>query len=64
MSKSLRGPLLLGGALLIVISALADTLGIGQPGFGFKQIGGVIVGIVAILVGAVGWNRGRREDGK
>lgn len=41
------------GALLVLIAATADTLGVGgAPGFGWKQITGVIVG-VALLVGGV-----------
>ena len=41
------------GALLVVVSALADQLGIGEGDFGWKQVVGVIVG--AVLVAGAGW---------
>jgi hypothetical protein len=41
------------GALLVVVSALADQLGIGEGDFGWKQIVGVIIG--AVLVAGAGW---------
>jgi hypothetical protein len=46
--------ILLGGVILLLISALADPLGIGGGGkFGGKQIAGVAVGAVGVLVGAL-----------
>ena len=40
------------GALLVLVSALADVLRIGgEPGFGYKQGVGVLVGIALILAG-------------
>jgi hypothetical protein len=40
--------------VLVVVSAAADTLGIGEGGgFGWKQVVGVIVG--AALVAGAGW---------
>jgi len=40
------------GALLLVLSALAEPLGIGNgDGFGLKQIAGVIVGAAAVGLG-------------
>jgi len=40
------------GALLVIIAALADVLGIGRsPGFGWIQTLGVIVGALVILAG-------------
>jgi hypothetical protein len=40
------------GALVVLVSALADVLRIGgEPGFGYKQGAGVLVGIGLIIVG-------------
>lgn len=40
------------GAALVIISILADTLGIGgQSGFGWKQTIGVVVGAVILIAG-------------
>jgi len=40
------------GILVVLISALADPLGLGRhPGFGWLQGLGVIVGLLAILAG-------------
>ncbi len=50
--------LLLVGVIVVLLSALADVLGIGRaPGFGWKQSLGVVVGLV--LMG-VGWYWGRK----
>jgi hypothetical protein len=56
----MRRPLLLGlGALVVLVSALADVLRIGgDPGFGYTQGVGVLVGIVLIIAGL--WWRHRR----
>ncbi len=44
--------LLVGGALLLILSSLADVLGIGgASGFGYKQIIGSVVGLVAAIRG-------------
>jgi hypothetical protein len=51
--------LLLGlGALVVLVSALADVISIGQPGFGYKQGAGSLVGIALIIAGL--WWRLRR----
>jgi predicted MFS family arabinose efflux permease len=55
------------GAVLLVVSALADSLGIGdEDGFGWKQTTGVVVG-AAVLVGGLAWmympRRGEVEAG-
>ena len=43
---------LIVGVLVVVLSALADPLGLGQsPGFGWKQTVGVIVGLLSLLFG-------------
>jgi hypothetical protein len=40
------------GVLLVLISALADSFGLGQsPGFGWRQTLGVVVGALVILGG-------------
>ncbi len=41
------------GVALIVISALADVIGIGGGGFGFRQIAGVVVGAFAAGFGGL-----------
>jgi hypothetical protein len=51
--------LAIAGVALVVISALADPIGIGGGGgFGWKQVVGVIVGAVAAVLGALAM-RGR-----
>ena len=40
------------GVALAAVSALADPLGIGVAGFGWKQITGTVVGVAAAIVGA------------
>jgi hypothetical protein len=54
MTSRLAFGLLIGaaGLVLALVSALANTLGIGEGGFGWKQIVGVIVGVLLVLVGA------------
>lgn len=50
--KTLGVGLLVVGVILFLVSAAADTLGIGgAPGFGWKQITGVIIGVVLAAVG-------------
>ncbi len=45
------------GILVVVLSALADPLGLGRsPGFGWRQAVGVIVGAVSIFFG-IRWRR-------
>ena len=42
------------GALVVLVSALADVLRIGgEPGFGYKQGAGVFVGIALIIAGVL-----------
>jgi hypothetical protein len=40
------------GIALALVSGLANTLGIGAGGFGWKQIVGVVVGAALALTGA------------
>jgi uncharacterized membrane protein len=43
------------GGLVVLVSVLADVLGIGgEPGFGYKQDVGVLVG-AAIIIAGVRW---------
>jgi hypothetical protein len=47
------------GALVVLVSVLADVLGIGgEPGFGYTQDVGVLVGAAIIIAGV--WWRPRR----
>ena len=47
------------GVLVALVSVLADVFGIGgQPGFGYKQGAGFLVGVALIIVGAW-WKHGR-----
>ena len=42
------------GVLLFLVALTADFTGIGgAPGFGWKQITGAIVGVIAVAVGVV-----------
>ena len=44
--------LLVLGVVLLVLSLLADVIGVGgNPGFGYRQIIGVVLGAVAIIRG-------------
>ena len=53
MDRRVLGILLvLVGVALVVVSALANTIGIGKMGFGWKQILGVAVGAALVAAGA------------
>lgn len=52
--KTLGYILLVGGIAALVLSLLADTIGIGGSGaFGYKQIVGAVVGAIAAVAGWV-----------
>ena len=43
-----------GGVFLVLISLFADQMGLGRsPGFGWRQILGVVVGALVILAGFI-----------
>ena len=64
MSRALRGGLLVAvGAVMVVISVLADPIGLGSDdgAFGWKQITGVVVGALVLAGGAIVLSRARHE---
>lgn len=48
------------GAVVLALSLLADVLGYGSGGFGWKQAAGTAVGAVALVAGLALALRGRR----
>lgn len=58
--KTVAMVLLVVGVLLFLISAAADSLGIGgYPGIGMKQVAGIVVGVVLAAIGMVRLRSGR-----
>ncbi|MCJ7442638.1 MAG: hypothetical protein MUO25_13830 [Thermoanaerobaculaceae bacterium] len=52
--KTVGVVLLVAGVLLFLVSAAADSLGIGgYPGIGMKQLAGIVVGVVIAALGMV-----------
>lgn len=48
--------LLVVGILLVLVSLFADALGVGgQPGFGWKQTVGLVIGVALVALGL--WRR-------
>jgi hypothetical protein len=46
--------LLVVGVIVLLLSLVADPIGIGgSPGFGYYQIGGTVVGAIVTVVGLV-----------
>lgn len=41
------------GIVVLLVSLLANQLGLGSPGFGFKQIIGTVLGAVVTVLGIV-----------
>jgi len=40
------------GVVLALVSLLADAIGVGgDPGFGYKQAAGLVVGVVLVAIG-------------
>jgi hypothetical protein len=61
-NKSLAVGLLVVGVAVLLVSALADVVGLGATRlvFGYKQLAGSAVGIIVAIVGAVlYWRAGR-----
>jgi uncharacterized RDD family membrane protein YckC len=55
--KTIGIVLLAVGVVLLIVSLAADSIGIGLPGFGLKQITGSIVGVIIAVVGFVLYSR-------
>jgi hypothetical protein len=56
--KSIGIALLVVGAVLLIGSLAADAIGIGGvAGFGYKQITGAVIGVIAAVVGYVLYSR-------
>ena len=52
------------GALILLASALADSIGLGDdPGFGRQQTIGVIFGAVVLAVGVYLWKKADESGG-
>jgi len=50
--------LIVVGVLALLAGLLADTLGFGgTPGYGYKQIIAMVVGVVLVIAGFVAMNR-------
>ncbi len=62
----LVGLLVVIGAVVVVLSALADPLGLGSEGtgFGWKQIVGVVVGATVMAIGAIVFLSAQRSRGE
>lgn len=57
-NKKIGIALLVAGVVLLLLSLTADAIGIGGvPGYGYKQIAGIIVGVIAAVVGFVLYSR-------
>ena len=56
--KQLGIALLVIGVIILLLSLLANSIGIGgAPGFGYKQIAGTVVGAIIAIVGYVLFSR-------
>ncbi len=54
MQKKILAFLLLGvGVIILLISLFADLIGIGAPGFGYKQGIGVVIGAIVGIIGLI-----------
>ena len=62
-SRGLGIVLLIVGVVIALVCALADSIGLGgYPGFGWKQIVGVIVGVVIAVWGLVQMRGGEAPE--
>ena len=52
LQKILSIVLLLNGVIIFILASSADFIGFGvYPGYGYKQISGIVVGAIAIFAG-------------
>jgi hypothetical protein len=52
LKKILSIVLILNGIIIFILASSADFIGFGEyPGYGYKQISGLIVGAIAIIAG-------------
>lgn len=57
-NKQLGIVLLVIGVIILLLSLLANFIGVGSaPGFGYKQITGTVVGVIVAIVGYVLFSR-------
>ena len=49
--EPIRSLLIVVGLILIVVSAFADSIGVGHPGFGLKQFSGLVIGVLLSMAG-------------
>jgi len=50
--KNISIILMIGGAVLLILSLAADSVGIGSyPGFHGAQIAGAVIGLVVLVIG-------------
>jgi hypothetical protein len=57
-NKQLGIVLLVIGVIILLLSLLANSIGIGgAPGFGYKQITGTVIGAILAIVGYVLFSR-------
>lgn len=46
--------LLVVGIIVLIVSVAADAIGLGgSPGFGYKQVAGTAIGVIAAVVGGI-----------
>ncbi len=53
------------GIIIFLVSLFADLIGIGSPGFGYKQTTGIVAGAIIGIIGFVLYRKwGRMAHGK
>ncbi|MFX0195094.1 MAG: hypothetical protein ACFFCW_03140 [Candidatus Hodarchaeota archaeon] len=45
--------LIIAGVMGILVSAFADSIGVGRPGFGIEQLSGLVIAALVTIVGIV-----------